>query len=273
MGQIEKYVSGDIIDKSDIDPPLGSIQTMQYRNHIVMIETRRMIDLAPRVRLDWTVQASVEWNRNSKLLVFRNDQGFFDYDKPNDLYKHGRLIVEVTGGDESNRRGWIEEHLPAGQHFYTLIVHTKWFANIFHSIAGPPLHFSVQIPNAQAMLGNMKMVYEAQREKRTAEQEGLEHEALVNELTIRKELSKKKLEAFRNPPPSPPQLSGPERRKKETKENILDWLVDEANKLKLQKELEQTTEYQSVPEKVKRRVAKKINEAIDKDRNEKGWPV
>jgi flagellar motility protein MotE (MotC chaperone) len=122
-------------------------QVESHRSRCIAVESQLSLGIEPTLRLEWKVDQQI-WNDGFKLLVFRNTSGFCAEEFPDDLNRHGALIVE------KRHDAGADERLPEGTYFYTFVLlKTRWFG-FLRSI--DVLRFSTTVPSAQVALARIQ---------------------------------------------------------------------------------------------------------------------
>src|SRR5437868_15405754 len=69
----------------------------------IFVTSQVALGIEPKLFLSWAIQPSY-WEKGYILLVFHSTSGLSPEKYPDDLNRHGRLIIET------NRDAWHEEH-------------------------------------------------------------------------------------------------------------------------------------------------------------------
>ena len=117
--------------------------------------------------------------------MFHSTTGFCPERYPDDLNRHGQLIIE-TNGD-----AWREERPEEGTHYYTFLLHKRGFLGLAESVS--ILRFSEAIPSARVAIGRLRNVEELEQLRRRHELGDIVHEAEMNEAEIRRLRSRDRL--------------------------------------------------------------------------------
>jgi hypothetical protein len=138
-----------------------------------------------RLYICWAVNSRY-WTSDFTLMVFHSTSGFCPERHPDDLNKHGRLIIETTSN------GSREERLTEGTHFYTFVLHKAAWHGLSERVS--VVRFSETVPSAKVGIGRIRDSMELQELQRRHELGPIEHETRVNEAEVRRIRSRQKLE-------------------------------------------------------------------------------
>jgi hypothetical protein len=119
-------------------------------------------------------------------MVFHSMMGFCPERHPDDLNKHGRLIIETTSN------GSREERLTEGTHFYTFVLHRPAWHGLYEHVS--VVRFSETVPSAKVGIGRIRDSMELQDLQRRHELGPIEHETRVNEANVRRLRSRQHVE-------------------------------------------------------------------------------
>jgi len=151
----------------------------------MFIESQLTLDIEPALNLTWCVTPSY-WKKGFTLMIFWTTSGFSPEKYPDDLNRHGQLIVETAKDDSYQTRP--EE----GTHYFTFLLHKSGFLGLSEKIA--LVRFSETVPSAKVGIGRIKDKIELQSMLRRHELDDIEHEAKLNEAELRLIRSRKNLE-------------------------------------------------------------------------------
>ena len=225
-----------------------------YKEEGIVVGSQLTLDIEPRLSLAWRVEPRY-WNDGFTLMVFHSITGFCPDKYTVDLNQHGQLIIETKQDD-------CVTHVPEeGTHFFTFLLHKKRFFR-WNEKMSVPLRFSETVPSAKVALGRTKDLTDLKEMLRRNEVGEIEHEANLNEQTLRCLRSRRKLEEFKNPPATTPE-DGTDPSIREDLGDI-DAIVEGflAKKRKLS-ELKMSAEFQSLGRSERQTVIKRIKERFD----------
>jgi hypothetical protein len=114
----------------------------EYKGEGLLVEVHRRIDFNPMVRIEWR---RLQGYGGVTLKLFRNITGFCPTDRPEDLTKHGQMILE------SVKNGEIEQHLAEGTYFYTFQFYQSILFGLSEKLSRP-IRFTVEIPSLDTAL-------------------------------------------------------------------------------------------------------------------------
>lgn len=191
---------GQIVRRVDQPPALAdhddphSIHS--HEGEGISVESELKLRAQPSLTLSWSIKP--HYKDGSTLMVFHSTTGFCPENDPDDLTKHGRLIIETHQDDE--RILYLEE----GQHFFTFLFRKKGFLGLFDR-RSQPLRFSELVTSAKVGLSRIKDEHEFKKLNHESNLMPITHEAELNEAVARHLDSLRKLDAARNPaqPPKP----------------------------------------------------------------------
>jgi hypothetical protein len=156
----------------------------------IFVESQLMLGIEPKLHLSWAVVPRY-WHEGYTLLVFHSMSGFCPERYPDDLNRHGQLIIETRRDD------WRDVRPSEGTHFYTFLLHKKSLFGLREYVS--VLRLSETIPSAHVALGRIKDKLQLEEMRRRHELEGIEHEARLHEAEIRRIRSRAKLALSQEP--------------------------------------------------------------------------
>jgi hypothetical protein len=163
-----------------------------HRGGSILVSSQLTVGVEPRLQFSWTVIPRY-WLRGFSLLVFRSATGFSPEKYPDDLNKHGQLIVET-------RHDGSHDECPAeGTHYFTLLVHKKILLGLSEKMS--ILRFSETVPSAKVAIGRIRDQIELREMLEEHEIGKIEYEAKLDEARIRRIRSRRSLEEIENPAP------------------------------------------------------------------------
>jgi hypothetical protein len=221
------------------------------------VASQLCLGVEPRLSLAWRVDHRL-WDTGYSLLVFESLTGLCSERYPQDLNRHGSLIVETT--EDSTF-----EYVPTeGPHYFTFLLHKKCFIPIWEKIG--VVRFAEIVPSAKVAIGRIRDQLELQDMRHRIEVGGIEKEAEKNEALARRIRSERSLENLRNPPPTPPPVTTPTGAEAFFKEDLdsLDLVIQAALREKGKKsELLNNKEFQSLDPEKQQAIFKKLDEVFD----------
>jgi hypothetical protein len=116
--------------------------TTEHHGEGLWIEVHRRIDFNPMVRIEWR---RLSGYGRITLKLFRSSKGFCPEDRPEDLTKHGEMILE------SVKNGEIEQHLSEGTYFYTFQFCQPVLFGLSEKLSRP-IRFTVEVPSLETAL-------------------------------------------------------------------------------------------------------------------------
>jgi hypothetical protein len=152
----------------------------------IFVSSQLSLGIDPRLFLSWAVLPRY-WAAGHTLLVFRSTSGFCAERHPDDLNRHGALIVETAADDRH------EERLAEGTYYYTFVLHKNCLLGLAEKVS--VLRFSETIPSAKVAVGRIKDRIDLQDMLQRHELDEIEHEAKLNEAKVRRIQSRQSLEA------------------------------------------------------------------------------
>jgi hypothetical protein len=140
----------------------------------MIVSSTRSLGIDPKVHLTWNVLPWY-WNKRFRLLVFRSNTGFCPEENPEDLNRHGHLIIQTThDGEHLEQPG-------EGTFYYTFLLHKPGWLREKMSIA----RLAETIPSAKVAIGRIRDRVEFQELMQGSELGAIEHQAKLNEATVR----------------------------------------------------------------------------------------
>jgi hypothetical protein len=134
----------------------------EHKGEGLQIEVHRRIDFNPMVRIEWR---RLKGYGGITLKLFRNTTGFCPTDRPEDLTRHGQMILE------SVKNGEIEQHLAEGTYFYTFQFYQSVLFGLSEKLSRP-IRFTVEVPSLDTALkrvGDWHKLEEMQHEQEVRE--------------------------------------------------------------------------------------------------------
>jgi hypothetical protein len=183
MSQVVRRTEAELADTSGAILP-----TKAHVGDGLVVKSQLVLDVAPRLELGWTVDYRY-WTDGYRLLVFHSTSGFSAKRDPDDLSKHGRLIIDTTTD------GSRDEQPAEGTHFYTFVLHKEVFFGLAESIS--VLRFSETVPTAKIAIGRIRDKMELDDLLRRHRLSAVEHVATVNEAKVRRIRSRAALKRAR----------------------------------------------------------------------------
>src|ERR1700742_3208155 len=92
------------------DHALSYEDVTHHKGEGLVVDVHRKIGFNPSIRIEWR---RLRGYAGATLKLFKSTTGFCPEDRPQDLSKHGQMILE------SSRNGEIEQHLAEGTYFFT----------------------------------------------------------------------------------------------------------------------------------------------------------
>jgi hypothetical protein len=180
----------EVVRKSDAELAGVSGELLPLRTHVddgLTVQSQLSLGVAPRLSLSWTVDYSY-WTDGHRLLVFHSTSGFSAERDPDELSKHGQLIVDTTtDGSHDMQPG-------EGAHFYTFLLHKKYFG-LVESFS--VVRFSETVPTAKIAIGRIRDKMELDDLLRRHKLSAIEHVAKLNEAKVRRLASRTALDRAR----------------------------------------------------------------------------
>lgn len=164
-----------------------------HRDRALVATSRLSLGIEPELHLSWAVSPHY-FESGYRVLIFRNTTGFCPERFPEDLNRHGQLIVETKQSASYNER------LPEGTYYYTILLCKQGL--LLRRVE--TIRFSETIPTAKIGIGRIKDRIELQTLAKQQEVGELEHEAKLNETELRVIDSRKRLNAAKEAPKEPP---------------------------------------------------------------------
>jgi hypothetical protein len=169
----------------------NQLPTRAFHSGGIAVQSRLTLGIEPRINLYWEVLSS-HWADGYTLLVFHNMSGFCPEKYPEDLNRHGRLIIETT------HDGAHEEMPVEGNHYFTFVLHKKLFLGLRERLS--VLRFSETVPSAKVAIGRIKDQIDLQDMLQKHEVGKIEHAAKLTEAQLRLAHSRRKLLEAQTPP-------------------------------------------------------------------------
>jgi hypothetical protein len=161
-----------------------------HRKGPIAVTSQVTLGIEPKLYLAWSIE-DWYWTQGYTLMVFHSTTGFSPERYPEDLNRHGQLIIETT--QDASR----EEHPEEGTHYYSFVLHKRHLV-VFESM--DVLRFSETIPSAKVPIGRIKDQMELEEMRRRHDLSEIEHEANLNDAAIRRIRSREKLALAQEPP-------------------------------------------------------------------------
>ncbi len=155
----------------------------------VLVRSQLALGIEPKLYLSWSIEPWY-WRNGFTLMVFHSMSGFCPESSPDDLTRHGQLIIETT------QDACREEHPEEGTHYYTFLLY-KSHLGLFKS--EELVRFSETVPSMKVALGRIKNKLELEEMRRRHELSEIEHDARLNEAEIRRIQSREKLTLAQQP--------------------------------------------------------------------------
>jgi hypothetical protein len=187
MGQIVRRVSQTPVTA---DQRENLLPERIHRGSGMFVKSQVELGIEPKLYLSWAVIPS-NWAKGYTLLVFHSMSGFSTERYPDDLNRHGQLVIE-TAQDETR-----VIHPAEGTHYYSFILHKKCLLGFAEKMA--VLRFSESVPSAAVAIGRIRSKLEFEEMIRRHELGGIEHEAKLNEAEFRRLRSEERLVDARKP--------------------------------------------------------------------------
>jgi hypothetical protein len=188
----------DIIRRAPLNEMLQqSSDLLPARTHRIReltVQSQLSVGIEPRLLIAWNVNQRY-WAAGYSLLVFESTTAFSPELYPDELTKHGSLIIETR--DDS----YLEQVPSEGTHYYTFVLHKPVFFRLFDRMN--VLRFSENVPSARVAVGRLRDQVELKGMVRQEKVGTIEHEAMIDEAKIRRIQSRRNLEQIQNPPPTP----------------------------------------------------------------------
>jgi hypothetical protein len=233
----------------------GEIQpARRHSNDGIFVQSQLVTGFDPQLHLEWSVMPSL-WRMGYSLMVFRSATGFCPERYPDDMTKHGQLIIETYRDDE------LVEYPPEGTQFYSFILHKKKWLGLLETMR--IVRFSVTVPSAKVAIGRIKDALELDELLKRKELRSIEHVAHRNELKLRRIRSRQALDEAR----AAKQLKGvgsDEETLVDEELAAIDAIVDTflARRDKIA-ELKKSPRFRSLRPKEKAEVLKRVEEQLD----------
>jgi hypothetical protein len=169
----------------------NALPTRRHQAAGIFIESQLTLDVEPRLHIAWAVIPRY-WSKGYTLMVFRSTTGFSPEKYPEDLNKHGQLIIET------NRDAFHDECPEEGTHYFTFVLHKKVLLGLTEKIS--ILRFSETVPSAKVAIGRIKDQIDLQSMLQRHELDQIEHQANIFDANLRLIHSRRKHEETTNPP-------------------------------------------------------------------------
>jgi hypothetical protein len=173
---------------SEVQQTVEALPARSHRSDDITVASQLSLGVEPRLSLAWRVTPWC-WRSGFTLLVFRSMTGFSAERRPEDLNKHGQLIIETK------EDGVLEEVPQEGSHFFTFVLHKKILLGLSEMVS--VLRFSETVPSAKVAIGRIRDQIELQEMLERHEVGEIEHEAKRDEAKVRRIRSR--MEASRFP--------------------------------------------------------------------------
>jgi ribosomal protein L7/L12 len=219
-----------------------------HRDGALVATSRLSLGIEPELHLSWAV-APRYFESGYRLLIFRNSSGFCPERFPDDLNRHGQLIVETK------QSASYSERLPEGTYYYTVLLCKQGL--LLRRVE--TIRFSETIPTAKIGIGRIKDRIELQTLAKQQELGELEHEAKLNETELRVIESRQRLTAAKESPKELPvhPLLAEELR-------AIDLILDgQAAKREKLKALKVSPKFLGLTRAERKRVVEEINRRLD----------
>lgn len=190
MGNIVRRVTQAPIQAQ----PGGELQPEKFHSSGgIFAKSQLLLGIEPKLQLSWSVLPRY-WTAGFTLMVFHSTTGFCPERFPDDLNRHGQLIIETLQDD------CREEHPGEGTHYYTFLLHRKTFFGLVEDMS--ILRFSETVPSARVAIERIRNRLELDEMRRQHELSQIEHESRLNEAEVRRIRSREKLQLAQEPTPS-----------------------------------------------------------------------
>lgn len=131
-----------VIDTEEDQQP-----TESHQSEFLTVRSNLLLGVQPKLHLEWEAQADL-WKQGFKLMVFRNSTGFCPDENPEDVARHGTLIIE------KRHNGFADERLAEGTYFYTFVLFKTDLFRITQTTH--VVRFSVVVPSAKVALERIR---------------------------------------------------------------------------------------------------------------------
>src|SRR5437667_10188028 len=131
-------------------PTKGSESLSRAKTHRsggIFVTSQVALGIEPKLYLSWAVIPSY-WATGYTLLVFHSTTGFSPERYPDDLNRHGQLVIETVQDDGR------ELHPEEGTHYYTFVLHKKCLLGLREKMS--VVRFSETIPSAKVAIGRIR---------------------------------------------------------------------------------------------------------------------
>lgn len=181
----------EVSDSAQLKPVLT------HRGDGVSVSSQLYIGPRPELYLSWNIEKQYLY-QGFTLMVFHSTSGFCPEARPDDLSKHGNLIIETQ--EDGERSLYPDE----GAQYFTFVFRKKpGILGFLGEKRSHPLRFSEMIPSAKVVLSRVKDRLELREQDHRMNMQPKRHEIERNELDIALFESAERLEKLRNPPPLP----------------------------------------------------------------------
>ncbi len=211
----------------------------------------------PSLQLRWCVPQSY-WRKGSKLMGFHNTNGFSPEEEPEDLNKHGNLIIEHTHDAD------FHTPLIEGWHYFTFLL-TRPVAWGMFKTTTRPLRFSQNVKSLKTALGRIDDQMKLQHLKEDAELAPILHKLRLTETRQKLLQAEQQFDAIKNPPMK---LSKVQQILQRMRDEGLDTIALDKGRRELIAELKQAQDLNSLsPDDAKtvRKYIKKLRNTDDDD--------
>ncbi len=176
MANIVRRDGGSALVQDSAAPRAGVLPVRTHHGDGIFVESQLSLGVEPTLHLAWAIVPSY-WRKGFTLLVFRSSNGFSPEKHPEDLNRHGQLVIETTCDGRHTERP--EE----GSHYFTFLLQRRCFFGLVENIA--MVRFSECVPSAKVGLGRIRDQIDLQAMLQKHEIDGIEHEARLNEAQLR----------------------------------------------------------------------------------------
>ncbi len=208
----------------------------------------------PSLKLRWCVPQSY-WRKGSKLMGFHNVSGFCTEEWPEDLNKHGNLIIEHSHDAD------FRTPLSEGWHYFTFLLTRPAAWGMFKSTTRP-LRFSQNVKSLKNALGRIDDQMKLQRLTEEAELAPILHQLRMAEVNQKLLQAKQQLDSIANPPAK---LSKVQQILQQMRDKAMDRIALENGRRELVNELKQTQDFSTLSAKEAKEVLKYITKSHDPD--------
>jgi hypothetical protein len=156
----------------------------------MFVSSQVSLGIEPRLLLSWAIIPRY-WQQGYSLMVFHSTSGFSPEKYPDDLNRHGQLIIET------NQDAMRDVRPPEGTHYYTFLLHKKSFLGLAEKMS--ILRFSETIPSAKVAIGRIRDKLDLEDMRRKHELAEIEHESNVIDAELRRMHSRRKFAEATDP--------------------------------------------------------------------------